>query len=99
MAYPTHQMTWEAFRQTAAELTTRLKKLDQNNWGAYFLKKEMHLFYFLQSQPFRWDSDDFSLIRPGLSPVSYTHLDVYKRQDNTRRTNFLYANLTISNFA
>ena len=67
MAYPTHQMTWEAFRQTAAELTTRLKKLDQNNWGAYFLKKEMHLFYFLQSQPFQWDSDDFSLIRPGLS--------------------------------
>ncbi len=68
--YPTSHMTWEEFRETAQELTDRLKAIDTSYWGAYFLKKEMHLLYFLQSQPFQWITDDFSLLRPGLNLLS-----------------------------
>ncbi len=65
--YPTEPMTWEAFRQTAAELTRRLRQDRPDAWGAYFLKKEPHLFYLLQSKPFAWETDDFTAVRPGLN--------------------------------
>lgn len=67
LPYPTEGMTWQDFQQTAAQLTERLKPIDEEYCGAYFLKKEMHLAYFLQSKPLAWDTDDFALLRPGLS--------------------------------
>ncbi len=67
LPYPAEPITWEEFRRTAAELTHRLRRQRPDAWGAYFLKKELHLFYLLQSSPFQWETDDFSAVRPGLS--------------------------------
>lgn len=65
LPYPDGQMTWEEFRWTSAEIMRRIRRPEV--WGAYFLKKEAHLFYIMQNRPFQWESDDFDVVRPGLT--------------------------------
>lgn len=64
--YPQKGMTWAQFRETARTLTTRLKAEDEALWGAYFLKKEKHMFYYMDSRPFDWENDAFSRAARGL---------------------------------
>ena len=65
--YPQPGMTWQQYHETAHTLTERLQAEDPALWGAYFLNKERHMFYYMSAQPFDWADDPFSLAAPGLS--------------------------------
>lgn len=67
IAYPQAGMTWEQFRETARALTTELKTVDEDLWGATMILEPIHLLYFMDDRAFDWETDDFSGVARGLT--------------------------------
>lgn len=64
---PENGMTWEEFVDLAQTLTERLKKVQDDRWGAYLLFAPTHMFYYMNTTQFAWEKDSFNRVFDGLT--------------------------------